>query len=107
MPGSRGFDYYLGIPYSDDMGAGRFTPCGGGKPQRVVNKPDGLAYLPEVTTAHNPLCSAHFFPRQARAKLWGCLQDQKTLGTPIEELNYDVFDAVSIQPFVSRLPRVF
>ena len=33
----------------------------------------------------------------------GCLQDQKTLGTPIEELNYDVFDAVSnhLQPFLS------
>ena len=56
MPGSRGFDYYLGIPYSDDMGAGRFTPCGGGKPQRVVNKPDGLAYLPEVKNrARSPL----------------------------------------------------
>eukprot|EP01045_Picozoa_sp_COSAG04_P017679 COSAG04_NODE_1581_length_6253_cov_23.444899_1_plen_278_part_10 len=105
MPGSRGFDYYLGIPYSDDMGAGRFTPCGGGKPQRVVNKPDGLAYLPEVTTAHDPLCSA----RQARAKLWGYLQDQKTLGTPIEELNYDVFDAVSnhLQPFLSRAAASF
>ena len=62
MPGSRGFDYYLGIPYSDDMGAGRFTPCGGGKPQRVVNKPDGLAYLPEVKTAHDPLGSSRDRP---------------------------------------------
>ena len=27
LPGSRGFDSYLGIPYSDDMGKGRATPC--------------------------------------------------------------------------------
>jgi arylsulfatase A len=27
LPGNRGFDYYLGIPYSDDMGNGIATPC--------------------------------------------------------------------------------
>ena len=27
LPGSRGFDYYLGIPFSDDMGLGRETTC--------------------------------------------------------------------------------
>lgn len=27
LPGSRGFDYYLGIPYSDDMGEARATSC--------------------------------------------------------------------------------
>lgn len=29
LPTSRGFDYYLGIPYSDDMGEARATPCSG------------------------------------------------------------------------------
>lgn len=27
LPGNRGFDYYLGIPYSDDMGTGRASTC--------------------------------------------------------------------------------
>jgi arylsulfatase A len=27
LPAARGFDEYLGIPYSDDMGHGRRTPC--------------------------------------------------------------------------------
>jgi len=27
LPGARGFDTYLGIPYSDDMGEARATPC--------------------------------------------------------------------------------
>jgi len=27
LPGNRGFDKYLGIPFSDDMGAGRLTAC--------------------------------------------------------------------------------
>merc|ERR1719420_524354 len=27
LPGSRGFDYYLGIPYSDDMGGARASTC--------------------------------------------------------------------------------
>jgi arylsulfatase A-like enzyme len=30
LPGNRGFDYYLGIPYSDDMGDGITTPCSAG-----------------------------------------------------------------------------
>ena len=30
LPASRGFDEYLGIPFSDDMGAGRYSPCGKG-----------------------------------------------------------------------------
>ena len=29
LPAARGFDEYLGIPYSDDMGGARATPCGG------------------------------------------------------------------------------
>lgn len=27
LPGSRGFDYYLGVPYSDDMGQAKATSC--------------------------------------------------------------------------------
>ena len=27
LPGARGFDTYLGIPYSDDMGQARRSPC--------------------------------------------------------------------------------
>jgi len=27
LPAAHGFDYYLGIPYSDDMGEARATPC--------------------------------------------------------------------------------
>ena len=30
LPAARGFDEYLGIPFSDDMGAGRYSPCGKG-----------------------------------------------------------------------------
>jgi arylsulfatase A len=27
LPGNQGFDYYLGIPYSDDMGNGKYSTC--------------------------------------------------------------------------------
>jgi arylsulfatase A len=43
LPGARGFDSYLGIPFSDDMGKGRRSPCpgqqacGSGGPASVVN----------------------------------------------------------------------
>ena len=40
LPGSRGFDSWLGIPYSDDMGGGRATPCA--NVQRPVHRVDGL-----------------------------------------------------------------
>ena len=33
LPTARGFDYYLGIPYSDDMGDARATPCTAAEPE--------------------------------------------------------------------------
>ena len=36
LPGARGFDTYLGIPYSDDMGEARRTPCPGHKQQECA-----------------------------------------------------------------------
>ena len=36
LPASRGFDRYLGIPYSADMGDARATPCVEGQSERVV-----------------------------------------------------------------------
>ena len=30
LPAARGFDSYLGIPYSDDMGQARASPCAAG-----------------------------------------------------------------------------
>ena len=37
LPGNQGFDYYLGIPYSDDMGNARRTPCPG-ETGRQINR---------------------------------------------------------------------
>ena len=40
LPGARGFDEYLGIPYSDDMGEARATPCTPGNiPQDISRTP--------------------------------------------------------------------
>lgn len=38
LPGARGFDTYLGIPYSDDMGQGARSPCPGVTPQQCGPK---------------------------------------------------------------------
>jgi arylsulfatase A len=38
LPSSRGFDYYMGIPYSDDMGEARATSCN--KDQDIPAQPD-------------------------------------------------------------------
>ena len=35
LPAARGFDEYLGIPYSDDMGKAKTSPCGGHGPSAV------------------------------------------------------------------------
>jgi len=35
LPGNRGFDKYLGIPFSDDMGQGRASACPGGKSDTI------------------------------------------------------------------------
>merc|ERR1712192_330682 len=45
LPGSRGFDYYLGIPYSDDMGTGRASTC------NRTNGPDAQAYEPSSSSS--------------------------------------------------------
>jgi arylsulfatase A len=39
LPGNRGFDFYLGIPFSDDMGVGRQSPCSNIKGNEL-NEPD-------------------------------------------------------------------
>ena len=36
LPAARGFDRYLGIPYSADMGDARATPCAAGQPERTL-----------------------------------------------------------------------
>lgn len=60
LPGNQGFDYYLGIPYSDDMGDGKYSTCSTeGKPvsstmhtRDSVKDPAGL-YLPLVYQKFN------------------------------------------------------
>eukprot|EP01050_Picozoa_sp_SAG11_P018724 SAG11_NODE_2877_length_2879_cov_1.997122_2_plen_331_part_00 len=50
LPAARGFDEYLGIPYSDDMGLARRTPCRGKYPADVSGgtgtwvQPDDYVY---------------------------------------------------------------
>jgi arylsulfatase A len=72
LPGSQGFDYYLGIPYSDDMGNARTSTCpaaaameevgtfaqesrlNGGTIHWTVNSNDPASwYLPLVYQNHN------------------------------------------------------
>ncbi|CAB9527311.1 acetylgalactosamine-6-sulfatase [Seminavis robusta] len=68
LPGNQGFDYYLGIPYSDDMGNGKQTSCPGNKAEdptepvqehlkgKPIPPPDGdyaAWYLPLLYQEHN------------------------------------------------------
>ena len=41
LPGNQGFDYYLGIPYSDDMGSGRTTACPADEPTKADTSDKG------------------------------------------------------------------
>ena len=62
LPGNQGFDYYLGIPYSDDMGNGKYSSCNAQqdvssrsattKTDNEIKDPAGL-YLPLVYQEHN------------------------------------------------------
>jgi arylsulfatase A len=62
LPGNQGFDYYLGIPYSDDMGNGRRSTCPNIKeevdqdftaPPPPPNEDFAAWYLPLVYQEHN------------------------------------------------------
>jgi len=50
LPGNRGFDYYLGIPFSDDMGVAWESSC----------PADGQPVKEETTTPHNNKVSDDF-----------------------------------------------
>ena len=52
LPGNRGFDEYLGVPYSDDMGGARATPC----PSKKTSKTS------KTTT---PTTTSHSLKKQA------------------------------------------
>jgi arylsulfatase A len=47
LPAARGFDEYLGIPYSDDMGSARRTPCPGKYPADLGGSPTGSWVQPD------------------------------------------------------------
>jgi len=52
LPGARGFDTYLGIPYSDDMGQAARSPCPGDAQQRCsVIEPSDYKYT-EADNVH-------------------------------------------------------
>lgn len=49
LPGNRGFDYYLGIPYSDDMGSGIASSCPADNDEQPSNEEElrnGQEHLP-------------------------------------------------------------
>jgi hypothetical protein len=70
LPGARGFDTYLGIPYSDDMGQAARSPCPGERQcghtalpagEYVYTEEDDVgsaANLADLNTAHDPLTGA-------------------------------------------------
>ena len=52
LAGARGFDTYLGIPYSDDMGQAARSPCPGDTPQQCsVIEPSDYKYT-EADNVH-------------------------------------------------------
>jgi arylsulfatase A len=62
LPGNQGFDYYLGIPYSDDMGNAKYSNCDPrsdvkiGPPDRHKPPENGdyaAWYIPLVCQEHN------------------------------------------------------
>jgi arylsulfatase A len=46
LPGNRGFDHYLGIPFSDDMGQGWMSQCPGEDSQHSVHQDSGAVSEP-------------------------------------------------------------
>ena len=46
LPAARGFDTYLGIPYSDDMGLAKRTPCHGKTTELPMLEPDDYGAQP-------------------------------------------------------------
>ena len=64
LPAARGFDEYLGIPYSDDMGEARATPCDQSGMRRPPGgkKDDVLAPYVEAGLAPPPSASERADP---------------------------------------------
>jgi len=51
LPTARGFDHYLGIPYSDDMGAARLSPCNSSS-RAAAAAEDGRIELDDLTETY-------------------------------------------------------
>jgi hypothetical protein len=52
LPAARGFDAYLGIPYSDDMGKARATPCDSSGMRQLGHA--SLSYMAQVVPGEQP-----------------------------------------------------
>ena len=48
LPGSRGFDYYLGIPFSDDMGVARESSCPAQENEELFVSEKGMTPLEDI-----------------------------------------------------------
>ena len=64
LPAARGFDEYLGIPYSDDMGDARATPCD----DSGMRSPPG-GKLDKVDIILDPYVEAGLAPRPSRSEI--------------------------------------
>jgi arylsulfatase A len=58
LPTARGFDYYLGIPYSDDMGDARATPCTASEPE-VAGGPKETITIADYTDMYRNMGYMH------------------------------------------------
>eukprot|EP01051_Picozoa_sp_SAG22_P001159 SAG22_NODE_43_length_25304_cov_5.394644_11_plen_381_part_00 len=68
LPAARGFDEYLGIPYSDDMGSARRSPCPG-KPEQPMLTPDDYVYTEEDNVHGGDIQNLHDLNRGGSAML--------------------------------------
>ena len=69
LPAARGFDEYLGIPYSDDMGLARRTPCPGRSDQVVEEamEPSDYVYVEEDNVHGDDIQNLHDLNAQMKS----------------------------------------
>ena len=69
LPAARGFDEYLGIPYSDDMGLARRTPCPGRSDQVVEEsmEPSDYVYVEDDNVHGDDIQNLHDLNAQMKS----------------------------------------
>jgi len=103
LPGNHGFQYYLGVPYSDDMGNAKYSTCtsqGREESREPPNAPTQKAFTGDPAALYLPLV----YQKHNRTRIIEQPLDLTTLAQKYNDFAIDFIETNKDSPFLLYMP---